>query len=579
MNEILKVVFSLSLSGTILMTILFGLKPLYKHKMGKTWQYYIWLIVVVRMLLPFTPETTLIGSMFQHLEYRIQNTAEVTQPEKDTQSDFREEGAATTMEIENTQSKGKTASPEEYGIRGDLLLENLWVIWLAVALALLLRKITMYQSFVRYVWAGSVEVCDIDILNLLAESQEKLKIKKPIELYTNSLISSTILVGFLRPFIVIPNTEMKREEMQYIIKHELTHFKRLDIFYKWLVQLTICLHWFNPFVFFMGKEVNKCCELSCDEAVISSLDAREKVIYGNTLLSSLKLSGKYKDIHASIALTESAEQIKERLDAIMYYKKKSKWMIAMTIALTAFLCFSSTVCGAYARDYGASKTLPENKSSSYLSAPQIKENVPFDIVINADNCNIIVLQSTGKDFKYEYDKSLYNVSSKQQDDIFTINAKSLSKVANDSEGYTQDKRIRIYVPDYVYENIKIVGNYAGISVLPIDANIDLVNKNGAAGVYLGKGFSKKLNYYSSEGAGSIRLEEGMTDYSLKAKISSSSFAPGDDMWTYNHTRSYNYTSGNGSAVISLDIKKSSFSFVSYSGDETDIMKRLYDIVF
>ena len=247
----------------------------------------------------------------------------------------------------------------------------------------------------------------------------------------------------------------------------------------------------------------------------------------------------------------------------MFYKKKSKLMIAMTIALTGFLCFSSTVCRANAKD----------------SETQTKENAPYDIVIHAKKCNIIVLQSTDKDFKYEYDKSLYKISSKQKDDLFKINVKSLSKEANDSEEYTQDKRIRIYVPAYVYKKIKIVGNYAGISVLPIDANIDLVNKNGAASVFLEKGFCKKLNYSSNAGSGCIRIEEGMTDYSLKAKISDSSFAPGDGMPGYKYTPSYKYTSGNGTAAINLNIKKSAFSVTSYSGDTTDIIKNMYDIVF
>jgi beta-lactamase regulating signal transducer with metallopeptidase domain len=65
MSEVLKIVLSLSLSGTILMTGLFALKPLYKNRMSKTWQYYIWLVIIARMLLPFTPETTLIGYVIQ----------------------------------------------------------------------------------------------------------------------------------------------------------------------------------------------------------------------------------------------------------------------------------------------------------------------------------------------------------------------------------------------------------------------------------------------------------------------------------------------------------------------------------
>ena len=58
------------------------------------------------------------------------------------------------------------------------------------------------------------------------------------------------------------------------------------MFYKWLVQFTICLHWFNPLVYLMGREVNNACEFSCDEAVIKNLDNDGIKAYGNTLLIS-----------------------------------------------------------------------------------------------------------------------------------------------------------------------------------------------------------------------------------------------------------------------------------------------------
>ncbi len=35
-------------------------------------------------------------------------------------------------------------------------------------------------------------------------------------------------------------------------------------------------HWFNPFVYLLEKEVNKSCELSCDEKVIALLDEQRK---------------------------------------------------------------------------------------------------------------------------------------------------------------------------------------------------------------------------------------------------------------------------------------------------------------
>ena len=67
------------------------------------------------------------------------------------------------------------------------------------------------------------------------------------------------------------------------------------MFYKWLVQLTICLHWFNPCIHMMGKEINRLCELSCDERVISSLPENMRNFYGDMLLHAIRIGGSYKD--------------------------------------------------------------------------------------------------------------------------------------------------------------------------------------------------------------------------------------------------------------------------------------------
>ena len=65
MNEFMKVLFSLSVSGTLLLLLISGLKPLYKTRFSKRWQYYIWIIAALRFLLPFTPDTSIVGSLFE----------------------------------------------------------------------------------------------------------------------------------------------------------------------------------------------------------------------------------------------------------------------------------------------------------------------------------------------------------------------------------------------------------------------------------------------------------------------------------------------------------------------------------
>ena len=120
------------------------------------------------------------------------------------------------------------------------------------------------------------------------------------------------------------------------------------MFYKWLIQIVVCAHWFNPFVYLLEREVNKSCELSCDEIVLSVLDDSAKREYGDTLIFFFKSNNLYKSSLASVTLTEGAEQLKERLGAIMKFRKKSKVVIAITAIFTVAVCVCFFVTGAYA---------------------------------------------------------------------------------------------------------------------------------------------------------------------------------------------------------------------------------------
>ena len=74
MNTVLKVVLSLSLSGSLLILPLFLSKIFMKNRTSKRWQYYIWLVVIARLLLPFTPEISAVGTLFQWVEETISSS-------------------------------------------------------------------------------------------------------------------------------------------------------------------------------------------------------------------------------------------------------------------------------------------------------------------------------------------------------------------------------------------------------------------------------------------------------------------------------------------------------------------------
>ena len=340
MSEFIKILLSLSVSGALLLLLILGLKPLYKNKFSKRWQYYIWIVVALRFLLPFTPDTTIIGSLFEKFDTTAITNEIPTNPNVPVPADTGNSKAEPIQTNREITTAAMREPVDKYVC--------LFFIWSALALVLFVRKVTVYQGFIQYIKAGNKEVSDIKILNLLSDCEEKLKIKTRVELSCNPLIASPMLIGFFRPRIILPVGEWEDKELSYIFVHELIHYKQGDMFYKWLIQIVVCVHWFNPFVYLLEKEVNKSCELSCDEKVISILNEKAKREYGDTLISFLKSNNLYKSSLASVTLTEGAEQLKERLGAIMKFREKSKAIIAITAIFTAAVCVCFFVTGAYA---------------------------------------------------------------------------------------------------------------------------------------------------------------------------------------------------------------------------------------
>lgn len=350
MNMVLKVFLSMSFSGALLILALVCGERFLKHKISRQWQYYIWLIVILRLLLPFGPETNLMGKTYQAVDEAITQNTSLSEAQEPVNAPGNVLPPAVGSEPDNEN----TNSPVEELVTAhplkditSLLINHIWLIWLMVALGMLIRKVTIYQGFIRYINAGLSPVSDMGILDRLSVVAERVGIKKPIELCVNPLISSPLLIGFFHPCIVLPSVDISEKDFQYIVLHELTHYKRRDMFYKWLVQVTVCLHWFNPFVHLMSREITKACEFSCDEAVLIKMGYGNAQEYGNTLLDAMAAVGRYKENLGAVTLSENKQLLKERLGAIMKFKEQSRTVKMLTFALTLCVLLGAAFVGVF----------------------------------------------------------------------------------------------------------------------------------------------------------------------------------------------------------------------------------------
>ncbi len=334
--SILSLILSMSAAGGLMIILTFTVNLMFYKKANFKWHYYIWIIALTRLLLPFSPEVNLMAYLGENISHLTQteisnfNSTNTSKISKDVQEN-----------ISNSSLLQEDSKTEK--IKGYLC-----IFWAMMALLLFIQKVTVYRNFIKFVRAGSTPIDDINQLEILSKIEVQLRVKKAVDLWSNPLIASPMLIGFIHPCIVLPSALLSEQEFYYTILHELMHYKRKDMYYKWFTQIIICIHWFNPFVYIAGKIINYLCEFSCDEAVTAHLQSTEQCReYATTLLNAMTSQGVYKERIATLTLSENKKILKERITVIMNNKKNTTVNKILLTVLTIALTFTGIFAGSY----------------------------------------------------------------------------------------------------------------------------------------------------------------------------------------------------------------------------------------
>lgn len=212
---------------------------------------------------------------------------------------------------------------------------------------MIVRKITKYQSFSRYIRSDWQAVDAPAILDIISDIYVEKRITTPVELHTSKLVSSPLLFGIKKSYIVMPHLNLTETQLYNIISYELTHHKSKDLIYKWFMQLILCIHWFNPAMYLIEKIGNKECEYACDEATTRHFTKKQLYEYGVTLIEMAKSPNKYNEKVAAVTLFENTNEIKNRLDLLVTPYKNQRIRKLTTVFFVLILTCSAIVLGAY----------------------------------------------------------------------------------------------------------------------------------------------------------------------------------------------------------------------------------------
>ena len=277
-----------SVKVSVLIVFFLLVKTVLKNKISARLHYMLWLMVIVCLLLPWAPKSSL--SLYNLAPFNAQQYSMLigtkTSPistDKTMRSPNPLKSASpqlTTAAISN--KPGKSFNEVAFPYQGNILisvststlihriLAFIWIIGIAV---FLFATLLINRRFTKSIQGQPVN--EIKLCTALEEAKQRLNVKKVIPLIFTKKVTTPSLLGLFHPKLLIPVgylDEFNTEQLNHIFVHELVHLKRKDVWVNWLTQGLLIVYWFNPILWFAFYKMREDQEIACDAKTLEHLE-------------------------------------------------------------------------------------------------------------------------------------------------------------------------------------------------------------------------------------------------------------------------------------------------------------------
>lgn len=312
----------ISLWMTPILLLLLWLLPKISQRYTAKLSYFVWLVIALRLVVPWNftlpAEKAPLQVDIPQQTMLVWTPVDLGEPASDV--------AAKETKIPVNLAEGtKTEEP----VTMVTPLQVMFILWLGGAIfsmvpaavsTLQLRKLLR-----RWEKAPSPETT--------AFYEKEAGEKRP-PLAVSPTLETPMAVGLFHTKIYLPHEEYTQQELEMIFRHELIHWRRKDLWYKFLLLLARSIHWFHPLVWLMAKRANRDLEISCDGEAVKEKDMAYRKAYSLMILQEAE-RGLQRQAALTTCFTDGKRALQERLVEIMNGKRRKKGMalVAMTLVL------------------------------------------------------------------------------------------------------------------------------------------------------------------------------------------------------------------------------------------------------
>lgn len=348
-------IMSIVAGGLYLILKLFS--PVTLRYFTTAWHYYSYIFLSTFFLIPYYSVLPRSGLHFipriDELGFRSQTALNSSAP------------------VDSATGKIAALSGQSYAVHSHL--ELLPYFLMAGTLIFIIIFFVQNYKLNRRIFGVCRLTDDKQVLQILSKCRQEMGISQEIPVYISTCTGTPFLTGIFRPRLVLPDIKFDSEELYYIIFHELTHWRNHDAWLKSLMLFVNVVHWFNPLVYIARRDIDRFCELFCDESVASSMNNEERRRYCSLILSVLWHVADQKNKLCS-AFSDK-RNIERRVEMIMKNEgTKSKKIRIFAIVMTLVFALTGTLAAYAATEDGykvkTSATFAAGEKNDLLSSAE-----------------------------------------------------------------------------------------------------------------------------------------------------------------------------------------------------------------
>ena len=322
-------------SSAVLAALLIGAHYLLRGKISARLQYALWLVLLVRLLLPLSvgktavsvanllpeaePATVMQAEPAAVPPAQAARTPEPSAPAAPVQTPAQPVQRPASMPA---QAETGSAEPEKaVSVRKIFLF-----VWASGAALLGLWFLFCNLRYGRQLRAG--------VLRAIAPKEGR-----PAVRLTQTALSPCLFGLFPPAIYVTMDCAQDEQLLHHCAEHEYTHYLHRDHIWAVLRGVCLALHWFNPLVWWAAALSRTDAELFCDEDTVRRLGEDARADYGRSLIR-MTCRERVDPLSAATTMSGRGGQLKTRIISIT---KRPKTAIPVLI-LVLLLCAAAVGC-------------------------------------------------------------------------------------------------------------------------------------------------------------------------------------------------------------------------------------------